>query len=59
MTAKLKKALLIIAGATLVGGSLGLLIGTRLGNPARWMGVVAAGDGVLGAALAYGFLPER
>jgi hypothetical protein len=59
MTAKLKKVLLIIAGATLVGGILGLLIGRPLSNPALWMGVLAAGGGVLGAALAYGFLPER
>jgi hypothetical protein len=34
MPAKLKKVLLIIAGGTLVGGILGLLIGTRLSNPA-------------------------
>jgi len=59
MTAKLKKVLLIIAGATLVGGILGLLIGTLLGNPVLWMWVLAAGGGVLGVALAYGFLPER
>jgi hypothetical protein len=59
MTAKLKKVLLIIAGGTLVGGILGLLIGTLLGNPALWMGVLAAGGGVFGVALAYGFLPER
>ena len=59
MTAKLKKVLLIIAGATLVGGILGLLMGTLLGNPVLWMWVLAAGGGVLGVALAYGFLPER
>jgi hypothetical protein len=59
MPAKLKKVLLIIAGGTLVGGILGLLIGMRLSNPALWMGVLAAGGGVLGVALAYGFLPER
>ena len=59
MTAKLKKVLLIIAGATLVGWIPGLRMGKLLGNPALWMGVLAAGGGVLGAALAYGFLPER
>ena len=59
MTAKLKKVLLIIAGATLVGWILGLLMGRLLGNPVLWMGVLAAGGGVLGVALAYGFLPER
>jgi hypothetical protein len=42
-----------------VGGILGLLIGALLGNPALWMGVLAAGGGVFGVALAYGFLPER
>jgi hypothetical protein len=43
----------------LVGGIIGLLIGTLLGNPGLWMGVLAAGGAVFGAALAYGFLPER
>jgi hypothetical protein len=59
MTTKPNKVVLIIAGGTLVGGILGLLVGALLGNLALWVGVLTAGGAVFGVALAYGFLPER
>ncbi len=59
MIAGLRTVLLAVAGSTLAGAVMGVLLGALLDNYLLWTGALAAGGAVMGLAFAYGFLPER